>query len=149
MWLKLAETVKNEHTHISFCNLQFEKKVGENFKKLRDKKNFSHPFHWARYQRVPFAIVYRDGWPQGFYNGGFFLQDLLTFVIDKVSNPYETFEKVQKIRPDLISSLRKREIELLDELDQEREEEDELMERKQLRETNTREQVIAHAVDFD
>jgi hypothetical protein len=149
IWLTIAEMVKNEHCDMAFCNLQFEKKVNQNFKKLGERKFFSHPFFWARYQRAPFALVYRDGWPQGFYNGGFFPQDLLAFITDRVNNPAASFDKNQKIRPDLISSLRKREMELMNELDDTREREDEYDEKMKLKEMDPREQIIAHAVKFE
>lgn len=152
MWLKMAETVKNEYCVMAYVNLTFQKKIDQNFKTLSRKSMSSHPFYWARYQpsgEAPYALVYRDGWPQGFYNGGFFFQDMLSFIVSVVSDPSAEVDKFQKIRPSYLTSLRKREMELMASLESEREEEKQAMEREKLREFDPREQVIAHAVGFD
>lgn len=152
LWLKMAETVKNQYCVMAFVNLDFQEKLDKNFKLLSQRRFFSHPFFWARWQtagQMPFALVYRDGWPQGYYNGGFFYQDLLNFIVTTVADPSSDLDKFQKIRPNLMTSLRKKEMELMDDLDKEREKEEQLTERRKLETIDTRNQVIAHAVGFD
>lgn len=149
MWLKMAETVKNEYCVMAYVNLTFQKKLDRNFKTLSRKSMSSHPFYWARYQATPYALVYRDGWPQGFYNGGFFFQDMLNFIVTVVSDPSAEVDKFQKIRPSYLTSLRKKEMELMADLESEREQEKQATERQKLREFDPREQAIAHAVGFD
>jgi len=149
LWLKMGEEIKNEYCVLSFCNLTFEKRIDNNFKILSKKTNISHPFYWARYQRVPFALVYRDEWPVGFYNGGFDFRMVISFCITVVPDLTIGVEKFQKAKPGQISSLRKKEMELLQSLDDERELENRIIDKERLQEIDTRNQVIAHAVGFD
>lgn len=149
MWLKITESIKNEYCQMCYCNLDFEREIGKKFVQLSQRKYVSHPFYWARYMSVPFAIVYRDGWPQGFYNGGFFFQDIINFATTVVPDPTTEVDHFQKKRPEYLNALRRREMELMNDLEDERQREDEIMEKKKLSEINTREQVIAHAVGFD
>ena len=149
MWLKLAEEIKNEYCILAFCNLTFEKRTEKSFKELSKITNISHPFYWARYQRIPFALVYRNGWPVGFYNGGFDFGLIVNYCITTIPDPTVELEKYQKARPGQISSLRKREMELLESLDEERELENRAIDQKRLSELDTRTQVISHAVGFD
>jgi hypothetical protein len=149
MWLKMAEEIKNEYCILSFCNLTFEKKIDKNFKELSRISNIAHPFYWARYQRLPFALVYRDGWPVGFYNGGFDFQLIISFCITVVPDFTKEVEKFQKSKPGQISSLKKREMELLKVLEDERTFQDTIVNKKKLENLDTRTQVIAHAVGFD
>jgi len=151
MWLKMAETVKNEYCTMAYVNLTFQPNIDKNFKTLSRKSMSSHPFYWARYQSsdAPYALVYRDGWPQGFYNGGFFFQDMLNFIVTVVADPSASIDKFQKVRPSYVNSLRKREMELMEDLEKEREEEEQSMEKEKLQEINPRDQIIAHAVGFN
>lgn len=48
-------------------HLGLERRVAENFAKLRDDP--SHPLYWCRLQQYPFILIYRRGFPVGFYNG--------------------------------------------------------------------------------
>ena len=149
MWLKVAEQTKSENCDMAFCNLRFEKEVDKSFKELGKITNISHPFYWARYQGMPFAIGYRDGWPQGFFNGGFYFPEIVTFADQKIPDPTMELDKFQKIRPGIMNSLRKREMELMEELDRERMLENAVIDKEKLGHINTRDQVIAHAVGFD
>ncbi len=149
MWLKVAEQTKSENCDMAFCNLRFEKGVEKSFKELGKIYNISHPFYWARYQAMPFAIAYRDGWPQGFFNGGFYFPEIVTFASQKIPDPTVDLDKFQKIRPGIMSSLRKREMELMEELDRERMMENAVIDKEKLESLDTRSQVVAHAVGFD
>ena len=149
MWLRITEGIKNEYCQMCYCNLDFEREIGKKFVELSQRKYISHPFYWARYVSVPFALVYRDGWPQGFYNGGFFFQDLINFAMTVVPDSTVEVDRFQKNRPAYMDALRRRELELMNELEDERQKEDEVKEKVKLREMDTREQIIAHAVGFD
>ena len=149
MWLKITEEIKSEFCDMAFCNLRFETEVEKSFRELGKISNISHPFHWARLQRIPFAIAYRDGWPQGFYNGGYFYPEIIKFASTQVPDVTVQLEKFQKFKPNAIDSIRRREMELLEDLDKERQYENEVITQKKLQEIDTRHQVIAHAVGFD
>ncbi len=149
MWLKIAESIKSEFCEMSFCNLEFERGISEKFNLLAQRRFISHPFYWARYQTMPFILVYRDGWPQGFYNGGFFFQDLINFAATEVPDPTRDLERFQKSRPSYLTALRKREMELMNELDDERQREETVEKKEKLKSMVTSEQSIAHAVGFD
>lgn len=149
MWLKVAEQTKSENCDMAFCNLRFEKEIASSFKELGRISNISHPFYWARYQGMPFAIAYRDGWPQGFFNGGFYFPEIVIFASQEIPDPTVELDKFQKIRPGIMNSIRKREMELMEELDRERMMENAVIDKEKLEALNTRSQVIAHAVGFD
>jgi hypothetical protein len=149
MWLKIAEQIKNEYCEIAFCNIRFEKKIDDSFRKLSKRRYISHPFFWARYRTTPFALVYRDGWPQGFYNGGFFFQDILNFCATEISDETKPLDKYQKIRPGYARSIRQKETELLQDLERDRKKEESRRKMDQLKKTNPKDEVISHAVSFD
>jgi hypothetical protein len=101
-WLELAKLVKNDKCHLGFCNLDFENGVFTNFKKLREKDYIDHPFYWARFIETPFMMVYRGGWPQGFYNDSINLQKLNEYCNDYVSYYGYNVPKEHSLRPELI-----------------------------------------------
>lgn len=84
-FLNLAKAIKNDKCEIAFVNLEFEEKILENFKKLGTKECIDHPYCWARFTETPFIMVYRDGWPQGFYNGSVNPKNMSDFCTDVVS----------------------------------------------------------------
>ena len=84
-FLNLAISIKNDKCQIAFINLEFEQKTLENFKKLGTKECIDHPYCWARFTETPFIMVYRDGWPQGFYNGSVNPKSMSEFCTDVVS----------------------------------------------------------------
>lgn len=84
-FLNLAMQIKDDKCEIAFVNLEFEEKVLENFKKLGTKDCMDHPYCWARFTETPFIMVYRDGWPQGFYNGSVNPKNMSDFCTDVVS----------------------------------------------------------------
>jgi hypothetical protein len=49
------------------CNCISEKRVAEAFTRLNMSED--HPHRWASLSQFPFILVYRQGWPQAFYNG--------------------------------------------------------------------------------
>lgn len=64
-------------------NCLTEKNVAEAFKNLNN--DIDHPFHWARLRSYPFILVYRKGWPQAFYKGKPFYNELKDFCMNKVA----------------------------------------------------------------
>jgi hypothetical protein len=48
-------------------NLVSEEKLANEFIQIR--MNPDHPFNWASVANTPFALTYRKGWPQAYYNG--------------------------------------------------------------------------------
>lgn len=148
IWLKISEEIKDQYCDMAYCNLTFEEKVKDGFKELSKINNISHPFYWARFRRTPFALVYRDGWPQGFYNGLFYYQELITFSTQVVPDLTREIEKFQKDIPGFQTSMRKKELELLNELDRLQQQEDTVIDKEKLRKINTRDQQISHAVLF-
>ena len=64
-WIKLS---KNAPGPLYGCiNCLVERSIPTKFSDLNNEIN--HPLHWAGVKRYPFILVYRDGWPQAFYNG--------------------------------------------------------------------------------
>lgn len=75
-------------------NLQNEKKTAQAFTKLNTEMN--HPYYWARLRKTPFIMVYRDGWPQAFYNGNISTQALINYSLNKAC-VYSYNEKDQRV----------------------------------------------------
>lgn len=139
-WLQLSKTVKNDKCYLGFCNLDFENGIYNNFKKLRDKEYIDHPFYWARFIETPFMMVYRGGWPQGFYNDSINLQKLIEYCNDYVSYYGYNVPKEHSLRPELIPGEYTRQAKILQEQDPQRGERKEPIDFKN--------QLIANAVDF-
>lgn len=64
-------------------NCLTEKNIAKAFKDLNG--DIDHPFHWARLRSYPFILVYRKGWPQAFYKGKPFYNELKDFCMNKVT----------------------------------------------------------------
>ena len=92
-WLELAQFIKEDYLKLGYCNLTFEKKIFNNFKELGRIENINHPFSWAKYVQVPFMLIYRNSWPQGFYSGEIKQQNLINYIIDEASNPLVILSK--------------------------------------------------------
>ena len=136
-WLQLSRTIKNDKCYLGFCNLDFEKGIFNKFKKLREKEYLDHPFHWARYVEIPFMMVYRGGWPQGFYNDSMNLQKLIEYCNDYVSYYGYKVPKEHSLRPELIPGEYVRQAKFLQQ-----------EEKKRKQQTDYRNQIVADAVDF-
>lgn len=78
----------------AYVNLQNEKKIAQAFTKLNTEMN--HPYYWARLRKTPFIMVYRDGWPQAFYNGNISTQSLINYSLTKAC-VYSYNEKDQRV----------------------------------------------------
>lgn len=65
IWIEAAAQISGPI--FAACNMNIERKVAEAFVKINN--NPDHPFNWAGLKQYPFILVYRSGWPKGFYNG--------------------------------------------------------------------------------
>lgn len=148
LWIELSRTVRNETCYLAHCNLDFEKKIYQNFITLGDKENINNPYYWARYREAPFMLVYRDGWPQGFYNGTMYLDELVDFCKFQVPEDLVSLPKDFKSRTDLRESILNRDRLILKQLALEKRKKREIMEREQEMKVNPTEQKISRAVDF-
>ena len=84
-------------------NLDYEIAVKGVFKLLSDQPD--HPYFWARFLEVPFMMVYRDGFPQGFYNGSIDLKSLTEFCTDYVSLKGAQIDKRHLLRSENLDSM--------------------------------------------
>lgn len=75
-------------------NLSNELDISKTFNKLNYEPD--HPFHWASLKQVPFVLVYRNTWPQAFYNGDFSTQSLINYSLNNACM-YNYQEKKQVI----------------------------------------------------
>jgi hypothetical protein len=67
------------------CHLGLEKPVAAAFSMLRGMP--AHPLYWCRLQGYPFILVYRQGWPQGFYNSERATQPIIDFSFGSACDP--------------------------------------------------------------
>uniref|UniRef100_A0A6C0AEX3 Thioredoxin domain-containing protein n=1 Tax=viral metagenome TaxID=1070528 RepID=A0A6C0AEX3_9ZZZZ len=65
--------------------LNSEKKIAEAFMKVVSNANL--PLNWAGMRQLPFILVYRGGYPQGFYNGERSVDSILNFALTLACNP--------------------------------------------------------------
>lgn len=147
-WIELARTIGNNSCYLGHCNLNFEEKIKNNFIKLGDKEYINHPFSWAKLVETPFLMVYRDSWPQGFYNGTMFLEELVDFCVEIVKN--DNFEITKKFtrRKNIRDEVIARDKKLLRAITLEKAKEREEKEKEKEKEIDTRTQKIARGVDF-
>ena len=103
VWLQLAQEIKDDKCYLGFCNLDYEIAVKGVFKLLSDQPD--HPYFWARFLEVPFMMVYRDGFPQGFYNGSIDLKSLTEFCTDYVSLKGAQIDKRHLLRSENLDSM--------------------------------------------
>jgi len=106
VWLQLAQEIKDDKCYLGFCNLEYEKNVKEAFKLIGSE--IDHPYYWARYKEVPFMMVYREGFPQGFYNSSIDIKSLIEFCIEKVSVKGEEITKTHLLRSENLDNVYKR-----------------------------------------
>ena len=139
-WLQLSKIVKNDKCYLGFCNLDFESGIFNNFKKLREKEYIDHPFYWARFIETPFMMVYRGGWPQGFYNDSINLQKLIEYCNDYVSYYGYVVPKEHSLRPELIPGEYTRQAKYLQDQNIQKSEEDKPVDFKN--------QLVVNSVDF-
>ena len=72
-------------------NLDSETKTSNAFLSIRSDSN--HPYNWAGFKGAPFIMVYRSGFPQGFYNGNRDVNSLIEYATT-LACKYDYFEKV-------------------------------------------------------
>lgn len=148
VWSELARIIKNNRCYLGHCNLSFEKKIYQNFVKLGNRDYVNHPFSWAKYRETPFMIVYRDSWPQGFYNGTIYLAELVDFCNEEVANDTKEISKLFVRRRDLREEILMRDRVILKQITQERKLEREKKEREEEKTIDTSRQKISRGVDF-
>lgn len=74
------------------CNLLQERGVAKAFTEIRGLSN--HPLQWAGLRQIPFILVYRDGWPQAFYNGDRTVSSIVDYALVQACEP-EYHERFQ------------------------------------------------------
>jgi len=147
-WVELAKTVGNDKCYLGHCNLTFEKRIYKNFLKLNNRDFINHPFAWAKFREAPFIMVYRDSWPQGFYNGSLFLDELVDFCIENVSNDTKEMSKTFVRRRDIREEILTRDKNILKDLALEKRRKREKEELKVEKEIDPSKQKIARSIDF-
>lgn len=113
IFLQLAKQIKNDKCELCYCNLEFEKNILNNFKKLNDKENLDHPFKWAAYVETPFILGYKEGWPVGFFNYSFDVQTLIEFCNDYMVFGGKKLSKEYKYRPENVDFNKEKSIKAL------------------------------------
>lgn len=100
-----AETI----TSMSFgaCHMALEKRVAEAFMTLKSKPD--HPLSWCSERPFPFVLVYRNGFPVGFYDGPADAQILTGFCLNvacKTEFHSRNFRLIDKVREEMWSMYR-------------------------------------------
>lgn len=146
--LDLSTLTRETKGKLGYCNIFFEKKILKAFQDLSEIKNIHHPFYWARYIETPFLIIYKEHWPQGFYNGNMRLDDLMNYVRDELSNPIAPVDTKHTLRKDISMAFSKieRKFDLEEEKRKLREKQEK--QRLELKELDTKKQQIAEGVNF-
>ena len=148
LWLELAQIVKNDYVKMAYCNLTFEKEIFKKFRELGKVENLDHPFAWAKFLEVPFMMVYRNFWPQGFYNGPMSQKAIVDFIMLKANNGLIEIEKTHPRRRDfsgqIFQSEKKLEVEEL----REKAKEEDKKKQEELKEIDPRTQQVTHGVNF-
>jgi hypothetical protein len=147
-WVELARVVRNDRCYLGHCNLTFEKKIYNNFLKLNNREYFNHPFSWAKYRESPFIMVYRDSWPQGFYNGTIYLEELVDYCIEEVANDTREISKEYVRRRDIRDEILSRDKTILRQLALDRSRARKKKERAIEKNIDPSQQKISRAIDF-
>lgn len=87
IWAKVAS--QSAGAIFCACHLGLEKKVTENFIKLRNVDS-SHANHWVQYKGNPFILVYRQGWIAAMYKGSKTEDEILNYSLYLACNPNYT-----------------------------------------------------------
>lgn len=148
IWLEISQIVKSDYLNLGFCNFTFENKVFESFKKLNLLENINHPFQWAKFIEIPFMLVYRNSWPEGFYNGPMNQQALIDFIMTKASDSLIKLEKEHPRRVDFKNQIYESEKRLEEENLREKAKKEDEKKKEELKEIDPRKQEISKAVDF-
>lgn len=146
--LDLSTITRENKGKLAYCNIYFEKKVLKAFQDLNEITNIHHPFYWARYIEIPFLMIYKEHWPQGFYNGNMRLDDLMSYVRDELSNPLSQVDQRHILRKDISMAVSK--VEKKFDLEEEKRKlrEKQEQQRIELKNLDTRKQMIAEGVNF-
>lgn len=146
--LDLSTITRETKGKLGYCNIFFEKKILKAFQDLNEIKNIHHPFYWARYIETPFLMIYKENWPQGFYNGNMRLDDLMSYVRDELSNPLSQVDQRHILRKDISMAISKveRKFDLEEEKRKLREKQEQ--QRIELKKLDTKKQMIAKGVNF-
>lgn len=87
IWAKVAS--QSAGAIFCACHLGLEKKVTENFIKLRNVDS-SHTNYWLQYGGNPFILVYRQGWAAAMYKGSKTENEILDYSLYLACNPNYT-----------------------------------------------------------
>lgn len=97
VWAALATTVSG----IDYCavNAANAKQIMKAF--LETGTNIDHPLWPFRVEGFPTIMMYRDGWPQAFYNGDRTFDELLAYSLELAAKPgyYEPFNDYVGVAP--------------------------------------------------
>lgn len=147
-WLELAQIIKDDYCKLGFCNLTFEHQVLEKFKDLGRIEYTSHPYTWAKFTENNFMMVYRDHWPQGFYNGQVNQKILANFIIEKIANGLVPIEKDHVRREDYQQELYIAEERLEEKELKRKAEEDDKKKQEEIKKINPTEQQVSDGINF-
>lgn len=147
-WLELAQIVKADYLNLGYCNLTFEKKIFNSFKDLGKVDNIDHPFAWAKFTEIPFMMVFRNHWPQGFYNGPLSQQAVVNYIMDDASNPLVVLEKTHPRRLNFNKEIFDSERKLEEEDLREKAKKEDEKRKEELKDIDPRKQEISSGVDF-
>jgi hypothetical protein len=146
--LDLSTITRETKGKLAYCNVFFEKKIMKAFQDLNEIKHIHHPFYWARYIETPFLMIYKEHWPQGFYNGNMRLDDLMSYVRDELSNPLSQVDQRHILRKDISMAISK--VERKFDLEEEKQKlhEKQEQQRIELKKLDTKRQMVAEGVNF-
>jgi hypothetical protein len=147
-WLELSQIVKNDYCKLGYCNLTFEKGIFARFRELGKVENLNHPFAWAKFLEVPFMMVYRDHWPQGFYNGPMSQKSVVDFIMLKAGNGLIEIEKDHPRRRDFSGQIFQSEKKLEEVELREKAKEEDKKKQEELKEVDPRTQQVSRGVNF-
>jgi len=147
-WLELAQIVKSDYLNLGFCNLTFENKVFENFKKLSLLENINHPFNWAKFTEIPYMMVFRNRWPEGFYNGPMNQLALVDFIATKASDALIKLDTKHPRRVDFSNQIFESEKRLEKEELREKAKKEDQKRKEDLKEIDPSKQEISEGVNF-
>jgi hypothetical protein len=93
-------------------------------------------------------MVFRNHWPQGFFNGPLGQQSLVNYVMDEASNPLVILEKTHPRRLNFNKDIYESEKKLVEEDLKEKAKKEDEKRKEELKDIDPRTQEISQAIDF-
>lgn len=76
LWSELSYNI--ESVGFYSVNSSKQKEIMDAFEEIEE--DIDHPLHLYKISAYPTILVYRNGWPQAFYNGELSYEDMYTFI---------------------------------------------------------------------